>query len=149
MSEIDRIIDGLESHADNTCNRRTADLMLDAVRLIKKLDQMNDSYIDVITRLSQVVKNEHIRVLDIDEIPDVDGAVLIEWRMENPKLEWGICHQRHGELFYLFTTENLVGRIDLSIRDYRKTWRCWSARPHKYRMELEGWEDEKTVCDAP
>jgi len=67
------------------------------------------------------------RVLRLSEIPDVDGAVMIEDRSAN-MLFWGI-YRYEQKPFFRFADKDHTWGIDLTTAVYEDDWRAWDTRP--------------------
>lgn len=65
------------------------------------------------------------RVLDLNEIPEHDGAVFIEYKSGDE--DWALFVYEDGPFFKF----NMVacGGVMLPLEDYGTEWRAWTGRP--------------------
>lgn len=64
------------------------------------------------------------RVLSLNEIPEHDGAVFIEY--ENGDEDWALYMYEDGPFFKF---RMMAGGVMLPLEDYGVGWRCWTGRP--------------------
>lgn len=76
------------------------------------------------------------RLLRVEELPGIDGPVLVEWR-DGRGPEWMRYLWEHPLRPWFAMTGN-PGKIMLGIEDYGVKWRAWS-----------GWADEDARQRAP
>lgn len=67
------------------------------------------------------------RVLTLNEIPEHDGAVFIEYIGEDMRDEWMFFLAEHNP--YLSFTNERANRVYLVIGTYNDRWRAWTGRP--------------------
>ena len=78
------------------------------------------------------------RVLRLSEIPDVDGAVMIEDRNAN-MLFWGIYRYEQKPFFRFADKDHTLG-IDLQCATYGDEWRAWDERPTEEERKAASWK---------
>jgi hypothetical protein len=67
------------------------------------------------------------KVLAIDEIPEHDGAVFIEYHNGDIQGEWMLFLAEHNP--YLTFTNERGNRVYLETGAYNDRWRAWTGRP--------------------
>lgn len=79
------------------------------------------------------------RVLDLNEIPEHDGAVFIEYDPEDMTDEWMLFYAEHKP--YLEFVNAREGRVYLATGAYNNIWRAWTSRPSDAQREAEPWKE--------
>lgn len=67
------------------------------------------------------------RVLTLNEIPEHDGAVFIEYHNGDKQGEWMLFLAEHNP--YLTFTNERGNRVYLETGTYNDRWRAWTGRP--------------------
>lgn len=82
------------------------------------------------------------RVLKVDELPEFDGAFIIETRA-NGKLNWVSWYDEYELYEYkVCRMLDLGGGVYDSYKYlYGLEWRCWNQRPTDAQREAEPWDD--------
>jgi len=71
-----------------------------------------------------LLKAQEPRMLTMNEIPEHDGAVFIEYK--NGDEDWGIYVYEDGPFFKF---NMLTAGVMLPLEDYGVEWRAWTGRP--------------------
>ena len=77
----------------------------------------------------------------VDELPGLDGAFLIETRVNGATVwaSWYAEYERYGETVCRMV--DIGGEVDDRFKKlYGYEWRCWTSRPTDEQREATPWE---------
>lgn len=89
----------------------------------------------------ELLKEQEPQVLTREELPDLDGAFLVEVRNGKNKMVWASYYAEYelgGDT--VIRMIDIDGGVDDRLKNlYGYEWRCWTARPTDEQREATPW----------
>lgn len=96
-------------------------------------------YVEAVSDAKELLKKQEPRLMTLEEIPEYDGAFLIEYRHEVWPMQWALFRLNLTMSYRFIRGDSELG-FSISKDFYGKTWRCWTARPTEEQREAEKWD---------
>jgi hypothetical protein len=85
-----------------------------------------------------LLKAQEPRLLKLEEIPEYDGAFLIEYRHEVWPMQWALFRLNLTTVYRFIRGNSELG-FSINKDFYGKTWRCWTSRPTEEQRKATPW----------
>ena len=115
-----------------------------AIEILEKIDEPTpwcDFIRTTIADALELLKAQEPRVMTLEELPDWDGAFMIEIRIKGATVwaSWYTDYELLGETVCRMV--DIGGEVDDRFKKlYGYEWRCWTSRPTDAQREAEPWE---------
>lgn len=133
-----KVMDGLEccTHGVNKCAICPYDPRYNKIDEINARSCMTQLAMDAL----KLLKEQETRVMTLEEIPEYDGAFLIEYRHEVWPMQWALFRLNLTTAYRFIRGDSELG-FSINKDFYGKTWRCWTSRPTEEQRKATPWAE--------
>lgn len=137
MTDRKKVLLGLEccTHGVNKCAICPYDPRYIKIDEINARSCMTQLAMDAL----ELLKAQEPRLLKLEEIPEYDGAFLIEYRHEVWPMQWALFRLNLTMAYRFIRGDSELG-FSINKDLYGKTWRCWTARPTEEQRKAVKWD---------
>lgn len=104
----------------------------------------DDEAVETISEAVALLKEQEPRVMNVKEVRESVGNPM--WfescgKYLGEKGWWCLSLGGDPSFYIRISTSKANGPITLSLTDYNKVWRCWTAKPFPEQMQETPWEE--------